>query len=151
MIQGCWHVNIFISYKFWHETVLQSRFTTTVDTKFILYKKRNCESLDAVAQSCYVKKMFVKIWQNHCITYVSEFFLIELQDPGLSPAILLRKRLRRRCFPVNFSKDLKRAFSQDTSAAASAICWRRNLEYAPNVCHNISFCMLLLVLRKFDA
>ena len=34
---------------------------------------------------------------------------------GLRPATLLKKRLWRRCFPVNFAKFLKTPFLQNTS------------------------------------
>ena len=34
---------------------------------------------------------------------------------GLRPATLLKKRLRHKCFPVNFTKFLRTTFLQDTS------------------------------------
>ena len=41
---------------------------------------------------------------------------------GLNPATLLRKRLSRRCFPVNFAKSLRTLFSQGTYKAMSSTC-----------------------------
>ena len=34
---------------------------------------------------------------------------------GLNPAILLKKRLQHKCFPVNFSEFFKTLFGQNTS------------------------------------
>ena len=37
------------------------------------------------------------------------------KDVGLRPATLLKKRLQDRCFPVNFEKNLRAPFLQNTS------------------------------------
>ena len=48
---------------------------------------------EAVAQRCSVKKVFLEISQNSQ----------ETPCQSLTPATLLKKRLWRRCFPVNFA------------------------------------------------
>ena len=60
---------------------------------------------------CSVKKVFLKISQNSQEnTCARVSFLIKLQASGLRPATLLKKRLRHRCFPVNFVKFLRTHF-----------------------------------------
>ena len=54
-------------------------------------------------QRCSVKKVFLEIRKIHRKTPVPE------------SATLLKKRLWRRCFPVNFAKFLRTPFSQNTS------------------------------------
>ena len=46
------------------------------------------------------------------------FFFNKVID--LSPAILLKKRLQHRCFPVNFAKFLRNTFSQRTPPVAAS-------------------------------
>ena len=63
----------------------------------------------AVVQRYFVKKVFLEISQNSQEnTCARVSFLIKLQAP---PATLLKKRLWHRCFPVNFAKVLRTAFS----------------------------------------
>ena len=69
---------------------------------------------EAVDQICSVKKFFFKISQNSQEnTCARVSFLIKVA--GLMPATLLKKRLWRRCFPVNFVKFLRTSFWQNTS------------------------------------
>ena len=61
---------------------------------------------EAVVQRCSAKKVFFEISQNlqeNTCASVSFFNKIA----GLSPATLLKKRLRHRCFHVNFAKLLR--------------------------------------------
>ena len=63
--------------------------------------------LGTVAKKCSVKKVFLEISQNsqeNISARVTFFFL------GLSPATLLKKRIRHRCFPLNFVKFLRTPF-----------------------------------------
>ena len=46
-------------------------------------------------------------------TLCQSLFFIKVA--GLRPTILFKKRLRHRCFPVNFAKFLRTPFSQNTS------------------------------------
>ena len=55
--------------------------------------------------------MFLEISQNSQEnTSVRSSFLIKLQACSLRPAILLKKRLSHRCFPMNFVKFLRAPF-----------------------------------------
>ena len=66
----------------------------------------------------YGKKVFLKISQNsQGNTCAKVSFSIKLQAKlaGLRPATLLKKRLWRRCFPVNFAKFLRTPFLHNTS------------------------------------
>ena len=57
-------------------------------------------NIEAVVQTCSVKKMFLEISQNSQEnTCARVSFLIKLQA---WPATLLKKRLCHKCFPVNF-------------------------------------------------
>ena len=61
--------------------------------------------MEAVAQRCSVKKVFLEISQNSQEnTCASVSFLIKL------PGTLLKKRPWYRCFPVNFAKFLRTPF-----------------------------------------
>ena len=63
--------------------------------------------IQAVAQRCSVRKVFLEISQNSQENTCARFsFLIKLQ----TPATLLKKRLWHRCFPVNFAKFLRTPF-----------------------------------------
>ena len=65
----------------------------------------------AVVRRCSVKKLFLEISQNSqekACARVS--LLIKLQGWGLRPAALLKKRPWYKCFPVNFSKFLRKSF-----------------------------------------
>ena len=75
-------------------------------------------------QRCSVKKVFLKISQNwqestcarvSLLTKLQAFFSYIHFLSKIWPATLLKKRLWRRYFPVNFAKFLKTSFSQNTS------------------------------------
>ena len=59
----------------------------------------------AVFQRYFVKKVFIEISQN------SQENTCARVSSGLRPATLLKKRLWHKCFPVNFAKVLRTAFS----------------------------------------
>ena len=61
-------------------------------------------TLEAVVQSCSVKKVFLEISQNS----------LENTSARVSFLIKLKKRLWHRCFPVNFVKFLRTPFLQNT-------------------------------------
>ena len=72
---------------------------------------------DAVAQRCYIKKVFLKIPQNSLEkTCVRVSFVIKLQASGLRPVTLLKKVPWHRCFPVNFAKFLRTPFLNPKTA-----------------------------------
>ena len=55
-----------------------------------------------------MKKVFLEVSQNSQENFCARVsFLIKLQA---APATLLKKRLRHRCFPVNFTKFLRIPF-----------------------------------------
>ena len=63
---------------------------------------------EAGARSSSVKKVLLEISQkSQENTCVKVSFLIKLQESGLGPATLLKKRLWHRCFTVNFLKFLR--------------------------------------------
>ena len=59
-------------------------------------------SSGAVTRRCSVKNAFLKISQN------------SHENISIKTSVLLKKRLRCRCFPVNFSKFLRTLFLQNT-------------------------------------
>ena len=68
-------------------------------------KHRRLVFSEVDAQRCYVKKMFLRISKNpHENTCARVSFLIKLQAAACN---IIKKRLWRRCFPVNFAKFLR--------------------------------------------
>ena len=86
-----------------------------------------CEQyfLEAVVRRCSVENVFLKISQNShwdiCVG-VSLFFN---KVVGLRSATLLKKRLRRRCSPVNFAKFLRTTFIQTTPRTTASVFLQR--------------------------
>ena len=69
---------------------------------------------EAVSRRCSLKKLFLKILQNsqeNATAGVSFFSKVS----GLRPTTLLEKRIRHKCFPVNFAKFLRALILQNTS------------------------------------
>ena len=65
--------------------------------------------MEAVAQKCSGKKVFLKFLQNSQEnTYVEVSLLNKVA--GLMPATLLKKRFMPRIFPVNFEKICRTSF-----------------------------------------
>ena len=62
---------------------------------------------------CSIKKAFLKIFAKFTGKHLCR---------SLRPATLLKKRLRNRCFPVNFAKFLIRNFEEQIPANASDFC-----------------------------
>ena len=60
-----------------------------------------------------IKKVFLEICKIHKKKPVPESLFIEVA--GLRSATVLKKRLGRKCFPVNFAKFLRTPFLQNTS------------------------------------
>ena len=83
------------------------------------------------------KKVFLEILQIHRKTSVPESFYNKVT--ALRPAILLKERLRHRCFPVNFAKFLRTPFWRKASGRLLLDC------YISTSIH--SFCWLC---SKFD-
>ena len=76
-------------------------------------------SLETLIRRCSVKRVCLKISQNsqeNTCGRVSFFNKVA----GLRPAILLKKRLRHWCFPVNFAKFLRTPFYRRTPLVAAA-------------------------------
>ena len=74
-------------------------FFKKIDLKIIFL-----HTAEAVTGSCSVKKVFLEIWQNSQENTCGRVsFSIKLQA-------LLKKRLWRRCFPVDFAKFLRTPF-----------------------------------------
>ena len=70
--------------------------------------KRILQNTEEVVQRCSVKKCFLKFHKIHKKTPVPESLFKKVA--GLKPAILLKKGLWNRCFPVNFVKFLRKSF-----------------------------------------
>ena len=66
-----------------------------------------CKQPEAVVRRCPVEKVFLGISQNSQELRQSLFFN---NVAGLRSTTLLKKRLWRRCFPVNFAKFLRTTF-----------------------------------------
>ena len=92
----------------WHFTTAVLNF----EKDFYLIFHTSDNSLpEAVTRKCSVKKVFLETSQNtQENTCARVSFLINLQAWGLRPATLWKKRLRRRCFPVNIVKFLRTPF-----------------------------------------
>ena len=56
----------------------------------------------AVAQRCFVKKLFLEILQNSEENTCARVSLFFNKDAGLMPATLLKKRLWHSFFPVSY-------------------------------------------------
>ena len=63
---------------------------------------------EAVARKWSVKKVFLKIWQNSHEKPLLDSSFNKVAVVG--PVTLLKKRLQRRCFLVNFAKFLRISF-----------------------------------------
>ena len=75
----------------------------------LLFCRNSVKSCEAATRGVLCKKVFLEILQNSQEnTCAGVSFLIKLQ--ASKPATLLKKRLWRRCFPVNFVKFLRTAF-----------------------------------------
>ena len=72
------------------------------------FSKTTLQFTEAVAQRCSVKKVFLEISQNSQENTCARVSLLIVA--GLRSATLLKKRLWRRCFPVNFAKFLRTPF-----------------------------------------
>ena len=100
--------------------------------------------LEAVAQRCSVKKVFLKNSQNSQEnTCARVSFLIKLQTLGVRPATLLKKRLWHRCFPGSFAKVLKITFLTEH-------LWWLHLNLRYIYWYIDSFCYSLFTFLLFD-
>ena len=92
------------------------------DSKFhwgsnVLWKCGNLtimELAEAATAGVLWKKMFLKISLIFTGKHLCQSLFFN-KVAGLRPATLLKKRLRHRCFPVNFVKFLRTSFLQNTS------------------------------------
>ena len=75
--------------------------------------------LEAVAQRCFVNKVFLEISQN------------SRENTVPRPATLLKKRLLRRCFPVNFVKFLRTHFLKEHLWATASEISSKNIYSDP--------------------
>ena len=71
----------------------------------------HCRSRSSHQKVFYKKMCSPKFHKIHRKTLVQSFFF----NKGQRPATVLKKRLWRKCFPVNFAKFLKTPFLQNTS------------------------------------
>ena len=97
-------------------------FVNIVQIYSVLNIQRKYLKIEAVVRRCSIKKVFLEISQNSqekACARVS--FLIKLQASGIRPVTLLKKRLCRRCFSVNFSKFLKNTFSYRAHPVAASV------------------------------
>ena len=99
---------------------------------------------ETVARRCFFKKMLLKISQNSQEnTCAKSLFLIKLQ----ATTTLLKRRLWRRCFPVNFPEFLRTPFFQHFLRVAAFEVVRTyfiSLIYSSYSISSINFDFLLL-------
>ena len=65
-------------------------------------------------QRCSMKKGVLRNFTKFTVKYLCQSLFFN-RVVGLRPVNLLKKRLKHRCFPVNFAKFLRIPFLQDTS------------------------------------
>ena len=70
---------------------------------------RNSRWTEAVAQRCSVKKKVLRNFAKFTGKPLCQRFFLN-KVAGLRPATLVKKRLRHRCFPVNFAIFLRTPF-----------------------------------------
>ena len=70
-----------------------------------------CSHLDV-----FCKKLVLRNFAKFTAKHLCQSFFINKVE-GFRPAILLKKRLWRRCFPVNFAKFLRRSFLPEQMTA----------------------------------
>ena len=76
------------------------------------------EHKEAVAGRCSLQKVFLEISQNSEENTCASLCFNKVA--GLRPATLLKQRLWRRCFPVNFAKFLRKFFVHRTPPVAAS-------------------------------
>ena len=69
---------------------------------------------EAVARRCSVKKCVLRNLTKLTGKHLCQSLFFS-KVAGFGPVVLLKKRLRHRCFPVKFVKFLRTPFLQDTS------------------------------------
>ena len=106
---------------------------------FFRYKKSNqSQKQKQPPEGFYKKGALKKFHKVHLKTPVLESLFNRV--PGLMPATLLKKRLQRRCFQVNFVKFLRTPFLQNTSVICLTVPFHKKVLYN---------CLNLLLLEKW--
>ena len=72
-------------------------------TSMIIYRSSH--------QRCSLRKDFLR----HCARVTGKYLCQSLYFNKVGPATLLKQKLRRRCFPMNYAKVLRTPFLQNTS------------------------------------
>ena len=90
--------------------------------------------LEAVVQRCSVKKVFLAISQNS-------------QENTCARVSSLKKRLRHRCFPVNFAKFLGTRFLQNTSGRLLLFIITSEFLFRPEIVNSPSHTWLIILIR----
>ena len=82
-------------------------------TQFNTYNGTFLQKYRSIHRRCYVYKSVLRNFAKFTgkRLYQSLFFI---KITGLRPAALLKKRIWRRCFPVNFAKFPRKTFLQNT-------------------------------------
>ena len=99
---------MFSFYKFWH-TQFAVLLCDNCWHKMYFVQKRNCESLEAVSQSCSLKKVFIKFLQNHWIIRRS-FFLNRVAGPRPYSCNFIKKETLTQVFSCAFFESFKKTF-----------------------------------------
>ena len=81
---------------------------------------QDARSSEAVVQRCSVKKGVLTNLAKFTGKHLRQSLFFN-QVGGLRPTTLLKRRLWRMCFPVNFVKFLRTPFSQNTPGGC--FCW----------------------------
>ena len=97
---------------FWHFYILRYLYSGDRFRIYsILRQQNNLQTHSVYFRNIkFVKNIFIIL---ELLKSSENMFSVDL---GLQPATLLRKRLRHRCFHVNFAKFLRTLFLQNTSA-----------------------------------
>ena len=111
---------------------------------FFLYKKLTKINLlyRSSHQRCSLKKVFFKNFTKFTGKHLC-WSLFFNKVSGLRPAILLKKKLQQRCFPVNFVKFLRTSFLQNTSQRLLLFAIHLTISFCKEVLYIYSNLLLL--------
>ena len=79
-----------------------------------MFRSRNMKTDRSSHWRCSVRKGVLRNFAKFTGKHLCQSLFLN-KVAGLRPAILLKKRLWHRCFPVNFAKFLRTTFSKNTS------------------------------------
>ena len=94
---------------FWQEVIF--KLNTTCNSMEAVLHILSAQYYRSSHRRCSVNKTVLRNFAKFTGKHLCQsLFLLKLQTSGLRPATLLKKRLWRRCFLVNFAKFLRTPF-----------------------------------------